>query len=883
MSDIRRPFGRFFCWLSLALILLTLNTRLFASAARTTRVTDTVYRADGSPARGTILISWPAFTAATGEPVAAGRATVTIADNGLVDLPLVANTGSTPSSFYTVVLKLDDGTTATEYWTVPSSATTTIAAIRSKVVPATVAAQFASRDYIDSALASRAVDTAVVHYAGDESITGIKTFTASPVVPTPTASSQAASKGYVDSTLQTSLGDARAGVISVKDFGARGDGGWYPLVSCTSGSAVISNVAALGGRLPKPGDTFVATGCGVSGADLQCTLSAASGVAYGTVTCGGGVSASTTATRGARWGASIDDTPAFTAAMNYCKTATPNGGCRVHVPSGVYFVSNVVFPAVTGANAGQVMLTGMGRQSSWIIGIGADQTAIFQAPANSVSTYVSDLGFSSFDYGTRKQIPVQWLGGVEHTFTNNFATNVYEMVNASNTWINLISNNRCYGATNCIEFGGSGTGPVNATRVVFNELAIFSGHAIWAHTNNASYGNTYAFNSIENDNPPFDTPVDIADNMSVFQGEYYELSQSTSGYGAIFRGSSMQISSPALGCMQLLGGGHTVRGKVGSTCSGQTYTIKNDSNYNIFYGAGSSNLSALNSAQIYGVGSGASLMAGGLASYQYVIGSAYDWPYGRVDVAGTPFGRSNSSLANPNSPTQFGANAVIPQGTVIANNYATYAPAVPREGNTWWICTANPCSANPINPAQWNRIGERYSKVKGETGTNPGGSSIPSQVGDFYWNTNGTTGLIGWYCTAAGTPGTWVPVYAIDPASPPALGTTTPNTIKATTVNATTGYQVNGTALVSSCGATTTCSNTAVASARIVTGSVTLTGGAATITGISPAFTSATSYICTCTDRASTPAACSVQNISGSSITLTGSATDTINYHCIGN
>lgn len=847
MFDSRRPFGRFFCWLSLALLLFTLNARLFASTARTTRVTDTVYRADGSPARGTILISWLAFTAATGEPVAAGRTTIAIADNGLVDIPLVANTGSAPSSFYTVVLKLDDGTTATEYWTVPSAATTTIAAIRSKVVPTSVAAQFASRDYLDTALNLKA-DTA-----------------------------------YVDNKLQTSLNDARAGVISVKDFGARGDGGWYPLVSCTSGSSIISNVAALGGRLPKSGDTFVATGCGVSGADLQCTLSAVSGVAYGTVTCGGGVTASTTATRGARWGTSIDDTPAFTAAMNYCKTATPNGGCRIHVPSGLYFVSNVVFPTVTGADSGQVMLTGMGRQSSWIVGIGADKTAIFQAPANSVSSYVSDLGFSSFDYGTRKQIPVQWLGGVEHTFTNNFATNVYEMVNASNTWINLISNNRCYGATYCIEFGGSGTGPVNATRVVFNELAAFSGHAIWTHTNNASYGNTYAFNSIENDNPPFDTPVDIADNMSVFQGEYYELSQSTSGYGAIFRGSTMQISSPALGCMQLLGGGDTVRGRVGSPCTGQTYTIKNDSTGNIFYGPGSANLSALNSAQIYGIGSGASLMAGGLASYQYAIGSAYDWPNGRVDVAGTPFGRSNSSLANPSSPTQFGANAVIPQGTVVANNYVTYAPAVPREGNTWWICTANPCSANPINPAQWNRIGERYSKVKGETGTNPGSGSIPSQVGDFYWNTNGTTGLIGWYCTAAGTPGTWVPVYAIDPASPPALGATTPNTIKATTVNATTGYQVNGTALVSSCGTTATCSNTAVTSARIVTGSVTLTGGTATITGISPAFTSTTSYICTCTDRASTPTACSVQNASGSSITITGSATDTINYTCIGN
>jgi hypothetical protein len=41
-------------------------------------------------------------------------------------------------------------------------------------------------------------DLLVVHKAGAETITGAKTFNAAPVVPTPTASTQAASKGYVD-------------------------------------------------------------------------------------------------------------------------------------------------------------------------------------------------------------------------------------------------------------------------------------------------------------------------------------------------------------------------------------------------------------------------------------------------------------------------------------------------------------------------------------------------------------------------------------------------------------------------------------------------------------------------------------------------------------
>jgi hypothetical protein len=38
-----------------------------------TTVSDIVYRADGSPASGTVLISWPEFTTADSKPVAAGR------------------------------------------------------------------------------------------------------------------------------------------------------------------------------------------------------------------------------------------------------------------------------------------------------------------------------------------------------------------------------------------------------------------------------------------------------------------------------------------------------------------------------------------------------------------------------------------------------------------------------------------------------------------------------------------------------------------------------------------------------------------------------------------------------------------------------------------
>ena len=59
-------------------------------------------------------------------------------------------------------------------------------------------------------LASKADDTAVVHNTGAETIAGTKTFSAPPVVPTPTNSTHATTKQYVD--------DAIAAVVGVGTF-----------------------------------------------------------------------------------------------------------------------------------------------------------------------------------------------------------------------------------------------------------------------------------------------------------------------------------------------------------------------------------------------------------------------------------------------------------------------------------------------------------------------------------------------------------------------------------------------------------------------------------------------------------------------------------------
>lgn len=194
---------RVFFWWALMSIVVSANGMAHAATAPwKTLVNDTVFRADGGLAQGTILIMWPAFSTANDVAVAAGSMSVKIGTSGAVSVALIPNTGSKPQSSYKVVMKLDDGTTAEEYWTVPQAATTTIAAIRSKAVPASVAAQFVGRDYVDTKLAQLqsgfANDVSVVHRSGDETIAGAKQFVAAPQVPTPSGANDAANKAYVD-------------------------------------------------------------------------------------------------------------------------------------------------------------------------------------------------------------------------------------------------------------------------------------------------------------------------------------------------------------------------------------------------------------------------------------------------------------------------------------------------------------------------------------------------------------------------------------------------------------------------------------------------------------------------------------------------------------
>jgi len=226
LFDSRRLTGRLF-YLLVAFLAAYGTARALPPV--TTTVSDVVYRADGSAASGTLLISWPQFNTSDGKAVAAGTMNLSIASGGAVNVALAPNAGASPAgTFYRVTYKLDDGTSSTEYWTVPATSPTTISAIRSTVVPASMAVQVVSRSYVDGGLALKAADNAVVHKGGD-TMTGSLTLSADP-----SAAMQAATKSYVD----THAGGSVPGQFTV-------DGATYPnihsavVAAGTTGSVLI--------------------------------------------------------------------------------------------------------------------------------------------------------------------------------------------------------------------------------------------------------------------------------------------------------------------------------------------------------------------------------------------------------------------------------------------------------------------------------------------------------------------------------------------------------------------------------------------------------------------------------------------------------------------
>jgi len=169
-----------------------------AQAVTTTTVQGTVYLANGQPGSGTLALSWPTFTTASGQLVTADTLTVQIAPDGFVSVNLAPNQGATPAGlYYTAVFYLSDGSTNTQYWVVPSAALATLGQVQAQLMPATQAIHAVSKAYVDQAIAglsnslltvTGATMTGPLYLSGD-----------------PTQLLQAADKHYVDAQAAASV------------------------------------------------------------------------------------------------------------------------------------------------------------------------------------------------------------------------------------------------------------------------------------------------------------------------------------------------------------------------------------------------------------------------------------------------------------------------------------------------------------------------------------------------------------------------------------------------------------------------------------------------------------------------------------------------------
>ena len=74
-TSAAKVLGMCLAWMAMTVVAL-------AQSVSTTTVQGTVYAANGAPSSGTLQLSWPAFTTASSQTVAAGKITAAIGADG---------------------------------------------------------------------------------------------------------------------------------------------------------------------------------------------------------------------------------------------------------------------------------------------------------------------------------------------------------------------------------------------------------------------------------------------------------------------------------------------------------------------------------------------------------------------------------------------------------------------------------------------------------------------------------------------------------------------------------------------------------------------------------------------------------------------------------
>jgi hypothetical protein len=201
MKLTKNKWKRASIWIGLNLIVVgligtALGRLARAQAVDTTTVQGTVYLANGQAGAGTLMVSWPGFTTADGQTIAADSTTVTIGADGFLSVNLAPNAGATPAGlYYTAVFYLSDGSVSTQYWVVPAAAQASLGQVQAQLMPAAQAVQAVSKTYVDDAIAALEASEAT-----GGTLSGPLILSGDPTQPL-----QAADKHYVDESVALDL------------------------------------------------------------------------------------------------------------------------------------------------------------------------------------------------------------------------------------------------------------------------------------------------------------------------------------------------------------------------------------------------------------------------------------------------------------------------------------------------------------------------------------------------------------------------------------------------------------------------------------------------------------------------------------------------------